>query len=82
MATVVSITRHERRLSLMSFCGYSYQFQSLTNLSVSKELPPLDEMTSDVDVDQLESTANLLGPKYIKKSIIKSVPSPKVSSKK
>ena len=82
MATVVSITRHERRLSLMIFGGYSYQFQSLTNLSVSKELPPLDEMTSDVDVDQLESTANLLGPKYIKKSIIKSVPSPKVSSKK
>lgn len=51
------------------------QFDRKRAKEISKELPPLSDITEKVDVDNLESTSWTMGAKYVKKST-KTEPSP------
>ena len=55
----------------------SQHWQSLTQCdSVSRQLPPVNKLAKDIDVDGLESSLSLLSSKYTKKTTTKSETSP------
>lgn len=56
------------------------QFNPQKAKDVSKQLPPVSEVTSKIDVDNLESTSWTMGAKYIKKGVKSDTPSTKPDS--
>lgn len=56
------------------------QFNPQKAKEVSKQLPPVSEITKNVDVDNLESTSWTMGTRYIKKSGKNEPPSGKLNS--
>lgn len=52
----------------------------ITVLSVSKQLPAPERLAKDVDVESLESSVNLLGSKYVRKTT-RPDPSPMTGAK-
>ncbi|XP_048746270.2 signal recognition particle subunit SRP72-like [Ostrea edulis] len=54
------------RILAQLIAAYS-QFDPTKAKLVSKDLPSVEEIAQDIDVDQLESSFSTLGPKYMKK---------------